>query len=78
MKEFFKSPLVITLLVIVGLGILYFGGTALFSAGQKNALQQELTAVNNQLSQTSARTSSNLHLQLLAKRNALQNLLANL
>lgn len=78
MKDFFKSPLVITILVIAGIGLLYFGGSSLFKAGQKNALTQELNAVNSQIASVSARMNPDAHIKLLAKRNAIQNLLSQL
>lgn len=80
MKIDFKNPVVITVSIITVsiiavLAIFYFGGTALLNAGQKNALEQELEAINKQLENTSASRSGGTHIQLLAKRTAIQELL---
>ena len=74
MKINFKNPVVITVLVIAGIALLYFGGTALFKAGQKSALQQELAAINKQIESSSGSRSAN-DVQLIAKRQAIIDLL---
>lgn len=78
MKEFFKSKLGIGLSVLAGVALLIWGGVSLFNAGQKSALEQELVAIDNQLAQTSSRASGDAHMKLLAKRQAIQELLAKL
>lgn len=74
MKDFLKNPLVL----VIGLVVLFFGGRALYRAGQKNALEVELAVVEAQLAETSAQRSAGPHIKLLAKRKALQDALAKL
>ena len=61
------------------LGVVFISGLLVlaFRAGGKNALENELLAVNKRLGNVSARTNSDEHLKLLARRNALQELLKN-
>ena len=77
MKKFFSTTAGIGLIVIGISGLLIFLGVSLFKAGEISAIQQELNAVNNQLEQTPAGRNSSAHLKLLAKRKALQDLLAS-
>lgn len=72
MKDFFTNPLVLSItLVLIVIGLVY-GGKALFNAGQQSALD----AVNNELANTSAHRNPDEHIRLLAKRKALQDLIA--
>lgn len=76
MKQFFKNPLVIILLIAVAIGLLYWGGSFLYKSGIKNGLQQQLDDVNHRMQNTSARSSE--HPQLLGKKIALEKLIAQL
>lgn len=65
------------LVFILAAVLLYFGGKALYKAGYKNAVTQELDKINTQLQQTPAQRSTD-HINLLAKRKALQEILSKL
>lgn len=73
--DFFKTSLGIAILVIAGIGLLWWGGMAIFKSGQESTLNAKLADVNKRLENTSARTNSEEHIQLLARRNYLQNLI---
>lgn len=75
MKELFKNPIVRYGAILV---VLFFGGRALYRAGQKNALETEIAVVDAQLATTPAGRSGDSHIKLLAKRKALQDALAKL
>lgn len=59
----------------IALIVLFFGGRALFKAGQRDALQSQIRIVDAQLQATSAQRSPENHIKLLAKRKALQDAL---
>lgn len=64
--------------VILGLGLLIWGGFALYNWGQRSQLEKDLEIVNGRLQTTSARILPEVHLELLAKRDKLQRMLNNL
>lgn len=77
MKKFFKTPLGIGT-IFVAIGLLIWGGFALYQAGQKSQLNTKLADVNSRLQNTSARTNASEHLNLLARKQYLENLINNL
>lgn len=75
-KEYFKHPLAILFYVVAGLGLLFWGISYIYETGGKDALKKELEAVDAQIGKTSARTNSDVHLKLLARRKRLQDLIS--
>lgn len=77
MKNFFKHPVTITLLILLGVAGLIWGGTALYNAGAENALETELESIEKRLANTSARVNPDEHLKLLARRDWIKKKLEN-
>ena len=70
MKKFFKNPIVITALVLIGLGLLFWGGSAIYNSNNEKALQMALDNVNGKIKKASASRGANLD-SLISEREAL-------
>lgn len=75
MKINWKNPWVIAGTVIGSILLLVGIITLSFNLGEKNALEKELIAINEQLKRTSSRVNPDEHLKLLAKKKAIEGLL---
>lgn len=75
--DFLKTPLGVGAIFLT-IGLLIWGGFALFKAGQKSQLNAKLADVNSRLQGISARTNSSEHLNLLARKQYLEDLINNL
>lgn len=74
--KFIKSPWGIVTIFIIVAGLLIWGGVSLFNAGAKSTLNAKLDDVQRQLENTSAQRNPNGHLQLLARKKALEQLIS--
>lgn len=72
---FIKSPWGI-FTIIIAVGLLVWGGVSLFNAGAKSTLNAKLAEVKRQLENTSASRNAEGHLQLLARKKALEQLIS--
>lgn len=77
MKINWKNPYVIFTTILLGMGALYGIVKVSFYYGEKNALEEEYKAVNNQLQNPTGRINPDEHLRLLAKKTVLEKLLKN-
>jgi len=75
MKINFKNPYVRWGSILAGVALLIWGGFALWNVAVKTTLEKELTRVNGLLQNTSARINPSEHIELLGRRNKIEELL---
>lgn len=73
---FIKSPLGIGITFVIVAGLLIWAGIAVFNSGAKSTLNAKLADVKRQLENTSAQRSPDGHIQLLARKKALEQLIS--